>query len=865
MSDSRWPGASRRLPVFLCLSLAALPAVAPAQTEWVSPLLGRELVIVEKTVSGDTEAQAFLPAAVEALLPEDFVDYETFVAASLPAEEAADLVKTALIEGRSVFEDPHLPVVLQHHTFEAANTAERNAAAWAGRSVQPDAVPNLFLVRFAFPFLPAWDGALRGCGIVPVLYYGNDVFLVRTENLAMIKACASVARYVSWADAFFTTDRLAPELLDAAGLELAPYVLTFAPGTTLDTALAQLPQVMEAGESMTMGDGTLVLGVLAGQPELEALVRTGKDLLSIDEASGPPELADERQGQIVAGNYNGYAQGALSGTVTTPGYLAWLDARRLRTPANQQTVAIFDTGYDDGTGVDGIHHPDLENPERLIGVENYMVSPATPEIEDRRGHGTMVAGIVAGDGTKSGKKDAQGFYYGTGIAPDVKLLPVQIMDSTSTCVPKHIFFDPPTRMGDAIAASRVTSTGADRALIVNHSWNLGSKDYDLMAQLFDQRVVDGAPSTAGPQGTTMIVAAGNNGINGQDTLLSPANAKNVIAVGSLQNYRPTTESGAPPSSCDPAAGLGPEFQNETTNIAKLSAFSSQGREFGARGQNKPLVTTQRIKPDLVAVGERVFSTVPDLTPGTYVCSRLCQKNWPAGDSHTYSSGTSFSAPVVTGVAALARKWFIDKGTANPSPSLLKAALIGTATDLGLEPSYADDHRPSYKYGWGRVNLERLTDSAARFYRTENLAKAIGTAGQEYTFNVTVASSSRDVTVTLVWSDPPSPTGANPPLVNDLRLTVERVGTPDYYRGNNFNENIGRQNNPSFPQEDEDGYSFKFSAPSPIVNDTMNTVEAVFIKAGTLPEGQKLIIRVTGVKVQVQTGAQKFALYGYNVR
>jgi hypothetical protein len=569
--------------------------------------------------------------------------------------------------------------------------------------------------------------------------------------------------------------------------------------------------------------------------------------------------------RLLAGNYAGYSTGAISGAVTSAGYLTWLASRGLRTPANQQTVAVFDTGYDDGSGIAGLHHPDLETPERLLDEKNFLFTPSTSAVEDTRGHGTMVAGIIAGDGTRSGKKDAQGFYLGTGIAPDAKLVAVQIMDSISStnCTLKHSFTDPPLRMGEAITFSRVTSTGADKALIGNHSWNIAKNSYDRMAQLFDQRVIDGDPSSSISQPMTMVIAAGNAGKNGQSTVLSPATAKNVIAVGSVQNYRPTTETGAPPNSCDAAAGLGSEYQNETNNIARLSAFSSQGKEFGARDQGKPLVTTVRVKPDLMAGGERVFSTVPDQAPSTYVCHKVCQINWPAGDSHSYSSGTSFSAPAVAGVVALARKWFMDKGTVNPSPNLLKASLIGTATDLGLDPSYSDDHRPSHKSGWGRVNLERLTEAAAaRFYRTDNAANALRT-GHETSWVVTVGNPAKDTTVTLVWSDPASPTSDNPPLINDLRLSVERVGAATHWRGNNFNENIGRQNNPSFPQEDEDGYSFKYNAPATVINDTINTVEAVFIKAGTFSVGQQLVIRITGVSVQ--SGSQKFALYGYNVR
>jgi subtilisin family serine protease len=134
--------------------------------------------------------------------------------------------------------------------------------------------------------------------------------------------------------------------------------------------------------------------------------------MSILEAEGEPQASDERQGQILAGNYVGYPN-AVAGAVTTPGYLTWLENRGLRTTINPQTVAIFDTGYDDGSGSPGAHHPDLENPERLIATEAEatFVFNRTLPIEDTFGHGTAVAGIIAGNGAAAlpnpGNKDAQ--------------------------------------------------------------------------------------------------------------------------------------------------------------------------------------------------------------------------------------------------------------------------------------------------------------------------------------------------------------------------------------------------------------------------------------------------------------------------
>ena len=117
-------------------------------------------------------------------------------------------------------------------------------------------------------------------------------------------------------------------------------------------------------------------------------------------------------------------------------------------------------------------------------------------------------------------------------------------------------------------------------------------------------------------------------------------------------------------------------------------------------------------------------------------------------------------------------------------------------------------------------------------------------------------------IVLAWSDPASSTSTSTsqvPLYNDLHLTVEAVGASLYWKGNNFYENI-------------DGYDNGFSYPyalggAPLINDTMNNVEAIFVPPHWFWFGQKIIIRVTGINIHgpLPNPSQKFSLYGYNVR
>jgi hypothetical protein len=246
------------------LSLSFGAPTAAAQS-WRSPLLGRELVIVEKTVHGEPSAPRSLSPAVRERLGSDFVEYDSFVAARLPAGAAKELTAAALMEKRGVFRDTRPPAVLPFQSFHPEDTEER-WTRWQRRGLRPTPVPDLFLLRFAFPLLNEWTEALHSCGAGPILYYGNEMFLIRAKNLGVIQSCPGAARYLAWADAFRVTDRTSPELLDQAGLDFVPWTLVFVPGTDLDTALAELPAAVETGGHMIWEDGTLSLGVRAGRP-----------------------------------------------------------------------------------------------------------------------------------------------------------------------------------------------------------------------------------------------------------------------------------------------------------------------------------------------------------------------------------------------------------------------------------------------------------------------------------------------------------------------------------------------------------------------------------------------------------------------
>lgn len=153
----------------------------------------------------------------------------------------------------------------------------------------------------------------------------------------------------------------------------------------------------------------------------------------------------------------------------------------------------------------------------------------------------------------------------------------------------------------------------------------------------------------------------------------------------------------------------------------------------------------RIKPDLVAAGRSIYSTVP-------------------GNNYGFKSGTSMASPSISGAIILLNEKFNQTFGRLPKPSTSKALLIHTAEDLNRTG-------PDYITGWGLAN-----SSEASQYIEESDSKDLfktGELGQgdKQVYGVEL-DSNKSVKFTLVWSDYPGDTSASKALVNDLDLVVE---------------------------------------------------------------------------------------------
>jgi subtilisin family serine protease len=175
-------------------------------------------------------------------------------------------------------------------------------------------------------------------------------------------------------------------------------------------------------------------------------------------------------------------------------------------------VAVLDTGYDPT-------HPDLAG---KVALSANFSTDAT--IVDGNGHGTHVAGTIAGSGVQSG-----GTYKG--VAPGATLLIGKVLGSDGSGA-------------DSQVLAGMQWAVAQHADIVSMSLGGDTGDgTDLLEQAVDQL---SASST-----TLFVIAAGNNG-SSPSTITSPGAADAALTVGAVDS----TDTMADFSSRGPRAGDG---------------------------------------------------------------------------------------------------------------------------------------------------------------------------------------------------------------------------------------------------------------------------------------------------------------------
>lgn len=629
---------------------------------------------------------------------------------------------------------PDVPEAFRLHPEQAGpgGSADATEEAAGARDTRGGGVADVnHLVQLVGPVQESWLTALGEQDVRVVEAVGRYGYLVRGDA-ATVEGLRSLP-FVAWTGRLEPAYKVNPALLDVTESDPPPGL---GPVEALDVGVladgdvdgvvalveelggavhAVSPPSADAFRSLTAelpADGGAALATLAARADVRwvDVVRT-------------PLLEDERTAQIVYEDLDGTAP---PGTAPVVGYQANLTA--LGVDGTGVTVAVCDTGVD--TNVAGTVHGDLAG--RLAFAVNASTG-AAPAGADTNGHGTHVAGIVAGDGGAGGT-DPGGFALGVGVAPGAQVGGV-VFNGTRQ--------------------QRIEQSVRNGAQVMNNSWSMDGAAYGAGERTFDLGVRDADPASADLEELTVVFSAGNSG-PGAQTLTKAM--KNAVVVGNSLNFRPG--------------------EGDTDDIRGLRSSSSRGP--AADG---------RLLPHVVAPGTDVVSARSAASGRpTYV-----DTGGTAHAGHTVMSGTSMAAPHVAGQCALLIDWWRQtRGGATPSPALLKALLVnstepvagGTDGDGGTIAAGPTTHA-----GWGRISLENAllqtpaSDRGPKIFLDQR--HAFTATGQEYLIRVAAPEAGLPLRVTLAWTDAPGAVGANPALVNDLDLEVRETATGRLFRGNVF--------------------------------------------------------------------------------
>ena len=244
------------------------------------------------------------------------------------------------------------------------------------------------------------------------------------------------------------------------------------------------------------------------------------------------------------------------------------------------TVAVVDTGIAKVADLAG----------RVVGGVDF--SGGGDPYKDEFGHGTFVAGLIAGNGASSG-----GQYKG--VAPKAKLVSVKIAGADGASDVSHVL----------AAMQWVVRYRGDYGIrVVNLSLGTSS------TQSYHLSPLNAAVERTWDSGIVVTVSASNTDDPRPGTITKPGDDPLVITVGA------SDDKGTPGRGDDVMAG-----------------FSGQG----------PTAADGLTKPDLVAPGRSVISL---RAPGSAIDAAYPGSR--VGSAYFKGSGTSFSTGVTSGTAAL---------------------------------------------------------------------------------------------------------------------------------------------------------------------------------------------------------------------
>lgn len=268
-------------------------------------------------------------------------------------------------------------------------------------------------------------------------------------------------------------------------------------------------------------------------------------------------------------------------------------------------VAVLDTGVSPMPDLDGriVHGPDLSGEASLV---------------DAYGHGTVMAGLIAGNGAASATRAGGAF---TGVAPKAHVVAVKVAGRNGV-----------VDVSTVLQAMHWISAYREQygIRVLNLSWGVASTQSPTVDP------INHAVQRLWSQGIVVVVAAGNSG-SGSGTITKPGDDPVVLTVGAYNENGDT----------DPANDDVPAWSSRGPTAAGIA------------------------KPDLVAPGRTLVAL---RSPGSAI-----EANHPkalVSPSYIRGSGTSQAAAVTSGAVAL-----LLAHRPELTPDQVKSVLTGTAAPI----------------------------------------------------------------------------------------------------------------------------------------------------------------------------------------
>jgi serine protease AprX len=299
-------------------------------------------------------------------------------------------------------------------------------------------------------------------------------------------------------------------------------------------------------------------------------------LAELDSAQGVAAVTADRDIQLAANSYDP--------SISSSPYVWNAQAAPAWSAAGVKgdgvSVAVLDTGVSEIQDLQGrvMHGPDLSG-------ENDNAT-------DSLGHGTVMAGVIAGDGSAAGTAAPR-----TGVAPEAEIISIKVAGANGV-----------TDVSTMLAGMGWIGAFKDvyRIKVLNLSWGVPSTQNPTIDP------INFAVETLWHLGVTVVVAAGNTG-PGAGTILKPGDDPLVITVGAFDDKGDVVAA------------------NDS-----IPAWSAQGPTAAGLA-----------KPDLVASGRTLIAP---RAPGSIV--EQFNPNALVAPAYIRASGTSEATAVTSGVAAL---------------------------------------------------------------------------------------------------------------------------------------------------------------------------------------------------------------------